>query len=235
MSRPGGPLDADTIRAYLSRVRQFLTWLVNAAVDGDPLNGLGVLVRKLPGAAIATIAAGYDTDRLPHWALSGVPKRCGGGALTRRYTTDCGSWQFPYQRPVLDKIHLSTTAKSQPSPIKSLWPLGVSLLGIDGQALDGALFVLFGGQAVPAGGFDGIVRLTGLGCSVPGVGGSDWVRGGHVVVVVQGAPVPGGDHQSLCVAVSPLFAEFAGGRRDDDGPQCHGHLRDYLSGPARQH
>ena len=38
MSRPGGPLDADTTRAYLSRVRQFLTWLVNAAVDGDPLN-----------------------------------------------------------------------------------------------------------------------------------------------------------------------------------------------------
>jgi hypothetical protein len=25
MSRPGGPLDTDTIRAYLSRVRQFLT------------------------------------------------------------------------------------------------------------------------------------------------------------------------------------------------------------------
>jgi site-specific recombinase XerD len=38
MSRPGGPLDADTTRAYTSRVRQFLTWLANADVDGDPLN-----------------------------------------------------------------------------------------------------------------------------------------------------------------------------------------------------
>jgi GNAT superfamily N-acetyltransferase len=38
MSRPGGPLDADTIRAYLSRVRQFLAWLADAAVDGDPLD-----------------------------------------------------------------------------------------------------------------------------------------------------------------------------------------------------
>jgi hypothetical protein len=41
VSKPGGPLDADTIRAYCSRVRQFLAWLADAidagAVDGDPL------------------------------------------------------------------------------------------------------------------------------------------------------------------------------------------------------
>jgi integrase/recombinase XerC len=37
ISRPGGPLDADTVRAYLSRVRQYLAWLDSADVDGDPL------------------------------------------------------------------------------------------------------------------------------------------------------------------------------------------------------
>ena len=43
VSRPGGPLDGDTIRVYLSRVRQYLAWLAGAlesgAVDGDPLTG----------------------------------------------------------------------------------------------------------------------------------------------------------------------------------------------------
>ncbi len=52
---------------------------------------LGVSLRKLPGAANAAVAAGQGTDRLPRWALSGTPTRCGSGALTRRYTTDCGS------------------------------------------------------------------------------------------------------------------------------------------------
>lgn len=41
VAKPGGPLDADTVRAYCSRVRQFLAWLAEAidasAVDGDPL------------------------------------------------------------------------------------------------------------------------------------------------------------------------------------------------------
>lgn len=37
LSRPGGPLDADTVRAYLSRVRQFLAWLPSADTSGDPL------------------------------------------------------------------------------------------------------------------------------------------------------------------------------------------------------
>ncbi|MGH3862735.1 tyrosine-type recombinase/integrase [Actinokineospora sp.] len=41
VSAPGGPLDGDTVRAYVSRVRQFLAWLAEAqeagAVDGDPL------------------------------------------------------------------------------------------------------------------------------------------------------------------------------------------------------
>lgn len=37
VAKPGGPLDADTVRAYLSRVRQFLAWLADAEVDGDPL------------------------------------------------------------------------------------------------------------------------------------------------------------------------------------------------------
>lgn len=41
VSAPGGPLDPDTVRAYCSRVRQFLAWLADAvdtgAVDGDPL------------------------------------------------------------------------------------------------------------------------------------------------------------------------------------------------------
>jgi site-specific recombinase XerD len=35
--RPGGPLDADTVPAYLSRVRQFLAWLPDADTSGDPL------------------------------------------------------------------------------------------------------------------------------------------------------------------------------------------------------
>jgi hypothetical protein len=29
LTAPGGPLDADTFRAYLSRVRQFLAWLID--------------------------------------------------------------------------------------------------------------------------------------------------------------------------------------------------------------
>jgi len=37
LSRPGGPLDADTVRVYASRVRQYLAWLEDADVDGDPL------------------------------------------------------------------------------------------------------------------------------------------------------------------------------------------------------
>ena len=41
LTAPGGPLDPDTVRAYLSRVRQYLAWLADAraagAVDGDPL------------------------------------------------------------------------------------------------------------------------------------------------------------------------------------------------------
>jgi site-specific recombinase XerD len=32
-----GPLDGDTVRAYLSRVRQFLIWLQDADASGDPL------------------------------------------------------------------------------------------------------------------------------------------------------------------------------------------------------
>jgi hypothetical protein len=56
---------------------------------------VGVLVGKLPGAANAAVAAGHGLDRFPCWALSGVPKCYDGGALTRRYTTDCGSWQLP--------------------------------------------------------------------------------------------------------------------------------------------
>ena len=38
LSRPGGPLDADTIRVYASRVRQYLAWLAGADIEGDPLN-----------------------------------------------------------------------------------------------------------------------------------------------------------------------------------------------------
>lgn len=41
VSRPGTPLDDDTVRAYLSRVRQYLAWLDDAttagAVEGDAL------------------------------------------------------------------------------------------------------------------------------------------------------------------------------------------------------
>lgn len=41
LDRPESPLDADTLRAYASRVRQFLVWVADAiesgAVDGDPL------------------------------------------------------------------------------------------------------------------------------------------------------------------------------------------------------
>lgn len=37
IDRPGGPLDDDTVRVYRSRVGQYLRWLAEAAVDGDPL------------------------------------------------------------------------------------------------------------------------------------------------------------------------------------------------------
>src|SRR5689334_12306771 len=41
ITRPGEPLDADTVRVYASRVRQYLAWLAAAlddqTVEGDPL------------------------------------------------------------------------------------------------------------------------------------------------------------------------------------------------------
>jgi len=37
LRRPGFPLDPHTVRAYLSRVRQYLAWLDESAVDGNPL------------------------------------------------------------------------------------------------------------------------------------------------------------------------------------------------------
>jgi len=75
----------------------------------------------------------------------------------------------------------------------------------------------------------GTVRLTGWGVRLPGGGGSDWFRGCHAVVVVQGAPLPSGDHQPLCVAVPPVLAELAGDRGTDDGSWCPGHLRNHPS------
>jgi integrase len=47
-----------------------------------------------------------------------------------------------------------------------------------------------------------LIRLTGWGVRLPGVGGAHWVCGRHAVVVVQGVPVPGGDHQSLCGCIT---------------------------------
>ncbi|MGI8492561.1 MAG: tyrosine-type recombinase/integrase [Acidimicrobiales bacterium] len=38
VSRPGGPLDADSVRVYCSRVRQYLAWLATADIDGDALH-----------------------------------------------------------------------------------------------------------------------------------------------------------------------------------------------------
>jgi hypothetical protein len=61
--------------------------------------GTGALVRTVPGAANATVAAGHDTDRFPRSLLSAVPTRCDCGVLTRRYIADCGSWQVPYRHP----------------------------------------------------------------------------------------------------------------------------------------
>jgi integrase/recombinase XerC len=37
ITRPGGALDADSVRVYCSRVRQYLAWLAGGAIDGDPL------------------------------------------------------------------------------------------------------------------------------------------------------------------------------------------------------
>jgi hypothetical protein len=54
----------------------------------------GVPLTKLTGAANSAVAAGHAIDRFPRWALSGTPTCCGCGALTRKYTTDCGSWQL---------------------------------------------------------------------------------------------------------------------------------------------
>jgi hypothetical protein len=71
----------------------------------------------------------------------------------------------------------------------------------------------------------GAIRVMGWGVRLPWCG---WVQtGSHGchVVVVYGVPVPSGDHQSLCVAVSSLSAEFAGGRGGDARVRCPGHLR----------
>jgi integrase/recombinase XerC len=38
VTRPGGALDAGSVRAYRSRVRQYLAWLAGGVVDGDPLD-----------------------------------------------------------------------------------------------------------------------------------------------------------------------------------------------------
>lgn len=37
LERVGGPLDADTVRVYRSRVGRFLEWLAGADIDGEPL------------------------------------------------------------------------------------------------------------------------------------------------------------------------------------------------------
>ncbi|MDQ2788605.1 MAG: tyrosine-type recombinase/integrase [Actinomycetota bacterium] len=37
VARPGGPLDSGSVRAYCSRVRQYLAWLAAGTVEGDPL------------------------------------------------------------------------------------------------------------------------------------------------------------------------------------------------------
>jgi integrase/recombinase XerC len=37
ITRPGGALDAGSVRVYCSRVRQYLAWLAGGVVDGDPL------------------------------------------------------------------------------------------------------------------------------------------------------------------------------------------------------
>jgi integrase/recombinase XerC len=38
ITTPGGPLDPDTVRAYCSRLRQYLAWLAGADARGDPLS-----------------------------------------------------------------------------------------------------------------------------------------------------------------------------------------------------
>lgn len=62
-----------------------------------------------------------------------------------------------------------------------------------------------------------VISLTGWGVRLPGVGGSDWVRGRYAIVV-RGHLHPTQDHQSLYVAVSPVTTELAGGRGGDDSP-----------------
>ena len=75
----------------------------------------------------------------------------------------------------------------------------------------------------------GIVRLTGLGCSIAARWCEPaWVRGCHIVVV-QGSPVPSGDHQPLCVAVSPVPAEPARRAGDDGRTRCDRLLREHPS------
>ncbi|MFC5747548.1 tyrosine-type recombinase/integrase [Actinomadura rugatobispora] len=53
LAQPGGPLDADTVRVYASRVRQYLAWLAAALADGtvagDPLTDPGARDRAARG------------------------------------------------------------------------------------------------------------------------------------------------------------------------------------------
>ncbi|XVQ11600.1 tyrosine-type recombinase/integrase [Spirillospora sp. CA-255316] len=53
LTQPGGPLDADTVRVYASRVRQYLAWLATAlaggTVAGDPLADPGARDRAAQG------------------------------------------------------------------------------------------------------------------------------------------------------------------------------------------
>jgi hypothetical protein len=39
VAKPGGPLDADSVRVYCSRVRQYLIWLAGALAAGRITKG----------------------------------------------------------------------------------------------------------------------------------------------------------------------------------------------------
>lgn len=87
LSRPGGPLDADTVRVYCSRVRQYLAWLAGAAVNGDPLTNPAARDRAVRDyrTHLMTVARRQPSTVNAHLtAVDDFYRRCGLGPASAR-------------------------------------------------------------------------------------------------------------------------------------------------------
>jgi integrase len=89
IARPGGPLDANTVRVYTSRVRQYLVWLgvsLDAGtVEGDPITDPDARDQAVRDyrAHLRTVAERKPATINAHLtAIDDFYRRCGPGAAT---------------------------------------------------------------------------------------------------------------------------------------------------------